>query len=130
MLLDWTFFLIFRKTGRHLFLQGFKFGKAMYIIRNKIRVICSKIRVGMEGGPFSLGGVHISQGNMDPRVHIQWGPIFDLTPASMKYSQYVYVYGDLTTFQLLHCIVPDLAGCIPRPCANEPRAGGGGGVVQ
>ena len=28
----------------------------MYIICNKIRVICSKIRVGMEGGPFSIGG--------------------------------------------------------------------------
>ena len=53
MLLDWTIlFLIFRKTGRHLFLQCFKFGKAMYIIRNKIRVICSKIRVGMGGGHF------------------------------------------------------------------------------
>ena len=53
MLLDWTIlFLIFRKTGRHLFLQCFKFGKAMYIIRNKIRVICSKIRVGMEGVHF------------------------------------------------------------------------------
>ena len=44
--LDHSFFLI----GRHLFLQCFKFGKAMYIICNKIRVICSKIRVGMEGG--------------------------------------------------------------------------------
>ena len=72
--LDHSFFLIFRKTGRHLFLQCFKFGKAMYII-------CSKIRVGIEGGggPFSIGGVHISQGNMDPieygpRVHIQRGP--------------------------------------------------------
>ena len=43
----------------------------MYIIRNKISVICSKIRVGMGGGgSFSPGGVHISQGNMDPRVHI------------------------------------------------------------
>ena len=39
-----------------MFLQCFKFEKAMYIICNKIRVICSKIRVGMEGGPFSIGG--------------------------------------------------------------------------
>ena len=53
------------KTGRHLFLQCFKFGKAMYIIRNKIRVTCSKIRVGMGGSIFPRG-VHISQGNMDP----------------------------------------------------------------
>ena len=28
----------------------------MYIIRNKIRVICSKIRVGMEGAHFPWGG--------------------------------------------------------------------------
>ena len=68
--LDHSFFLIFRKTGRQLFLQCFKFGKAMYIIRNKIRVICSKIRVGMEGGPFSMGGGGYSlHGNKDPRVH-------------------------------------------------------------
>ena len=57
----------------------------MYIICNKIRVICSKIRVGMEGGPFSIGGGPYSMGrilwNMDPRVHIQWGSIFNLTPA-------------------------------------------------
>ena len=68
MLLDWTIlFLIFRKTGRHLFLQCFKFGKAMYIIRNKIRVICSKIRVGMEGGgPFSLGGGPYFTGEYGP----------------------------------------------------------------
>ena len=32
----------------------------MYIICNNIRVICSKIRVGMEEGPFSIGGGHIS----------------------------------------------------------------------
>ena len=57
MLLDWTIhFLMFRKTGRHLFLQYFKFGKAMYIICNTIRVVCSKIRVRMEGGPFTMGG--------------------------------------------------------------------------
>ena len=68
----------FRKTGRHLFLQCFKFGKAMYVIRNKIRVICSKIRVGMEGGPFSIGGAHISQGNMDPGVYIQGGSIYSI----------------------------------------------------
>ena len=86
--LDRSFFLIFRKTGRHLFLQCFKFGKAMYIIRNK--------RVGMEGGGSIFhrgGGVHISQGNMDPRVHISLlnmdprsifrggGSIFNMTPA-------------------------------------------------
>ena len=53
----------------------------MYIIRNKIRVICSKIRVGMGGGPFSLGGgVHISQGNMDARVHI---PLLNMDPGSI-----------------------------------------------
>ena len=49
---------VFWKTGRHLFLQCFKFGKAMYIIRNKIRVICCKIRVGMGGSIFPRG-VHI-----------------------------------------------------------------------
>ena len=64
--LDHSFFLIFRKTGRHLFLQCFKFGKAMYIIRNKIRVICSKIRVGMEGGPFSIGGSIFHRGIWAP----------------------------------------------------------------
>ena len=37
----------------------------MYIIRNKIRVICSKIRVGMEGGGSifprpSLGGPYFT----------------------------------------------------------------------
>ena len=38
----------------------------MYIIRNKIRVICSNIRVGMEGGgPFSIGG---SIFNMTPAI--------------------------------------------------------------
>ena len=53
----------------------------MYIIRNKIRVICSKIRVGIGGGPFSVGGgVHISQGNMDPRVHI---PLLNVDPRSI-----------------------------------------------
>ena len=57
MLLDWAILFF---IGRHLFLQCFKFGKAMYIICNKIRVICRKIRVGMEGGPiFHRGGVHI-----------------------------------------------------------------------
>ena len=55
---DHLFFLI----GRHLFLQCFKFGKAMYIICSKIRLICSKIRVGMEGGPFSIGGGSIFHG--------------------------------------------------------------------
>ena len=38
----------------------------MYIIRNKIRVICSKIRVGMEGGPFSLGGGPYFTGEYGP----------------------------------------------------------------
>ena len=53
----------------------------MHIIRNKIRVICSKIRVGMERGPLSMGGgVHISQGNMDPRVHI---PLLNMDPGSI-----------------------------------------------
>ena len=64
----------------------------MYIIRNKIRVICSKIRVGMEGGSIFHRGVHISQGNMDPRVHIpllnmdpgpySGGSIFNMTPVT------------------------------------------------
>ena len=53
----------------------------MYIIRNKIRVICSKIRVGMGGGSiFPRGGVHISQGNMDPRVNI---PLLNMDPGSI-----------------------------------------------
>ena len=67
MLLDWTnFFFNFQENCRHLFLQCFKFGKAMYIIRNKIRVICSKIRVGMEGGPFSIGGSIFHRGIWTP----------------------------------------------------------------
>ena len=53
----------------------------MYIICNKIRVKCSKIRVGMEGGPFSIGGVHIpwveSYGIWTP------GSIFNGGPYSM-----------------------------------------------
>ena len=60
------FFLI----GRHLFLQCFKFGKAMYII-------CNKIRVRMEGGPYSMGG----GGQLLYSYYIQWGSIFNLTPA-------------------------------------------------
>ena len=52
----------------------------MYIIRNKIRVICNKIRVGMEGGSIFPRGVHISQGNMDPRVHI---PLLNMDPGSI-----------------------------------------------
>ena len=59
----------------------------MYIIRNKIRVICSKSRVGMEGGPFSIGGSIFHRGvyspiEYGPRVHIQGGgSIFNMTPA-------------------------------------------------
>ena len=48
----------------------------MYINRNKIRVICSKIRVGMEGVPFSIGGgVHIPYSPIEygPQVHIRGG---------------------------------------------------------
>ena len=52
----------------------------MYIIRNKIRVICSKIRVGRGWGSILPRGVHISQGNMDPRVHI---PLFNMDPGSI-----------------------------------------------
>ena len=79
MLLDGT--ILFFLIGRHLFLQCFKFGKGMYII-------CNKIRVRMEGGPYSMGGGGpYSMGrilwNMDPRVHIQWGSIFNLTPVSL-----------------------------------------------
>ena len=52
----------------------------MYIIRKKIRVICSNIRVGMEGGgPFFMG-VYISQGNVVPRVHI---PLLNMDPGSI-----------------------------------------------
>ena len=61
-----SYMLIFRKTGRHLFLQCFKFGKAMYIIRNKIRVICSKIRVGMGGSIFPRGGSIFHRGIWTP----------------------------------------------------------------
>ena len=56
----------------------------MYIICNKIRVICSKIRVGMEGGPFSIEGPYFTGEygppgpyfpiEYGPRVHIQGGP--------------------------------------------------------
>ena len=53
----------------------------MHIIRNRIRVICSKIRVGMGGGGSIFHkGVHISQGNMDPRVHI---PLLNMDPGSI-----------------------------------------------
>ena len=56
----------------------------MYIIRNKIRVVCSKSRVGMKGGPFSMGGPYFtgeygppgpySPIEYGPRVHIQGSP--------------------------------------------------------
>ena len=96
--LDHSFFLIFRKTGRHLFLQCFKFGKAMYII-------CSKIRVGIEGGgPFSIGGSIFHRGiwtllNMDPGsifrgVHIQYDtgrPIDMFTPISHNVNINTYM---------------------------------------
>ena len=57
----------------------------MYIIRNKIRVICSKIRVGMEGGGsiFHRGGPY-SPIEYGPRVHIQGGGVhiqYDTGPA-------------------------------------------------
>ena len=61
----------------------------MYIICNKIRAICSKIRVGMEGGPFSIGGVHIpwveSYGIWTP------GSIFNGGPYSISQRQSVEI---------------------------------------
>ena len=69
----------------------------MYIIRNKIRVICSKIRVGRNGGgPFSVGGwgpyFTGEYGAPGPYFPIEYGPppgsifrgggsIFNMTPA-------------------------------------------------
>ena len=52
----------------------------MYIIRNTIRVICSKIRVGMEGGPFSIGGSIFHRGIWTPGPY-SGGSIFNMTPA-------------------------------------------------
>ena len=102
------FFLIFRKTGRHLFLQCFKFGKAMYIIRNKIRVICSKIMVGMEGGggPFSLGGGPYFTGEYGPP-----GP----------YSMGVHIRSHTGT---------DLDGWAPPPSPRSPHPGSATGIFR
>ena len=71
----------------------------MYIIRNKIRVICSNIRVGMEGGPSAIGGSIFHRGIYGPPgpySPIEYGPrgiwtpgpysggsIFNMTPVYM-----------------------------------------------
>ena len=60
----------------------------MYIICNKIRVICSKIRVGMEGGPFSIGGSIFHGQNP-----MEYGP-----PAPGPYSMGVHIQSHTGTF--------------------------------